>query len=99
MVQSKQSETRGSDRRKIRTLKTSDYRGCPIYIRNLGDVFEYLAVVKNEIYSANIVVIRRPLQRLLGRDYTARQLADTTSYVLKMAETTIDLVLEKQGKH
>lgn len=78
---------------KIRTLKTSSHRGCPIYIRNLGNVFEYLAIVRNEVYSANIVVIKKPLQRIFGKDYTPKQLADSTSYVLKMAETTIDLLL------
>lgn len=79
----------------VRTLKTSEYRGCPIYVRNFGNRFEYLAIIKNELYSANVAAIRSPLQRLLGRDYTPRQLANTSSYVLKMAETTIDLVLDK----
>lgn len=83
---------------KIRTLKTSSHRSCPIYIRNLGNVFEYLAIVKGEIYSANIVVIKKPLQRILGKDYTPKQLADASSYVLKMAETTIDLILEDGKK-
>jgi hypothetical protein len=83
---------------KIRTLKKSEYRGCPIYIRNLGNIFEYLAIVRNEVYSANIIVIRRPLQRIFGKDYTPKQLADAVSYTLKMSEATIDLILGDSKK-
>lgn len=77
----------------IRTLKTSQHKNCPVYVRNFGQTFEYLAIVKGQIYTANLEVIKTPLQRLLGRDYTPKQLADAVSYTLKMAETTIDLVL------
>lgn len=77
----------------IRTLKTSEYQNCPIYVRQFGNTFEYIAIIKHQVYTANIEVIRTIWQRLLGKDYTPKQLADATSYVLKMAETTVDMVL------
>lgn len=78
----------------IRTLATSKYQECPIYIRKFGSIFEYLFIFRDEIYQAHIVVTKTPLQWLLGRDYTKEQLEKTTAYVLKMAETTIDTVIE-----
>lgn len=79
----------------IRVLSVSEYRGCKVYIRNFGETFEYLAIVQDELYSAHIVVLKTPLQKMLRRDFTAKQLQDTNAYILKMAQTTIDLVLGK----
>lgn len=78
----------------FRTLATSEYRGCPIYIRNVGEAFEYLVIIRGALYSANVVILKTPAQTLLRRDYTPKQLADASSYVLKMAQATVDLVLE-----
>ena len=82
----------------IRTLATSKYRECPIYIRNFGNIFEYLFVFDGQVYQGHIVVTKSPLQWLLGQDYTKDQLKKTTAYILKMAETTIDTVVELQSK-
>lgn len=83
---------------KIRTLKVSEYRDCKIYVRNFGQTFEYLAIINNEIYSSNVVATKNPLQKLLGQDYTPKQLANCVSYILKIAETTIDIVLDGSKK-
>lgn len=79
----------------FRTLKTAEYRGCRIVVRNIGEIFEYLVVINGALYSANIVILKTPIQRLLRRDYTPKQLADTVAYIIKMAQTTVDLVLKK----
>ncbi len=80
----------------IRTLKVAEYRGCTVYIRNFKNTFEYLALIGGELYTAHIVVTRRPLQALLGRDYTQEQLSDATKHLWMTAEATIDYVLDEK---
>lgn len=82
----------------IRTLKSSSYEGCPVHIRNIGNIFEYLTIIDGQIYTAHVVITKMPLQTLLNRDYTPKQLADACSYVFKMAETTIETVREIKKK-
>lgn len=80
----------------VNVLATSEHRGCKIYVRNFAETFEYLTIVQGELYSANVVILKTPMQKLLRRDYTPKQLGDAVSYVLKMAQTTIDLVLDRK---
>lgn len=82
----------------IRNLKSAEYLGCPIHIRNIGNIFEYLTIIDGQIYTAFVVITKKPLQALLGQDYTPKQLADVTSYVFKMAETTIETVKGMKNK-
>jgi len=73
--------------------KPIDYQGCPIYVRNTGENWEYLTVIGGEIYTASIVATKTAMQRLLGRAYTSKQVSDITQYMIAMAQTTIDSVL------
>jgi hypothetical protein len=81
----------------IRTLKAVEYKGCKVYVRNFNNTFEYLAIIKGELYTAHMVITKRPLQSLLGRDYTEKQLTDATKYLLNTAEATVDFILEEKG--
>lgn len=84
---------------KIRTFTPSIYQGCHFYIRNLGDNFEYLASVKGEIYGASIRITPRlwlKLATLLGlrkSPYTQRDDSAAVAYLSKMAEATIETIL------
>ena len=78
----------------IRTLKATEYKGCNVYVRNFGNTFEYLAIIKGQLYTAHMVITKSPLQSLLGRDYTEKQLTDTVKYLLNVAQATVDTVLE-----
>ena len=83
----------------IRTLKSVVYKGSHLYFRNFGETFEYLAVIHGEVYTAHLRVRKTFFQRLLGRDYTEKQLAGIVNYLAKIAETTVDTVLtNKKGK-
>lgn len=82
----------------INTLKAVEYKGCKVYIRNFNNTFEYLAVINGELYTAHMVVTKSPLQALLGRDYTEKQLTDVVKYLINTAEATIDFVLEQKSK-
>ncbi len=68
-----------------------------MYIRNFNKVFEYLIIFKGELYTTHIVVTKRLIQGLLGKPFTKKQIEDTTKYLVKMAETTIDILLD-EGK-
>lgn len=73
--------------------KPVDYQNCPIYVRNSGESWEYLTVIRGEIYTASIVARKTAMQRIMGKPYTAKQVSDITQYMLAMAQTTIDSVL------
>lgn len=80
----------------IKTLKATEYKGCKIYIRNFNTTFEYLVIVKDQLYTSHMVITKRPMQWLLGRDYTEKQLSDIVKHLMQIAEATVDYVLEKK---
>lgn len=84
--------------KEIRTLKAVEYKGCKVYIRNFENVFEYLAIVNGELYTAHMVITKRPLQSLLGKDYTEKQMTDAVKYLMNTAEATVDYVLEGKAQ-
>ena len=81
---------------KIRTLQHGIYKNCKVYYRNFGNSFEYLAVIDGEIYTAHVAIIKEWWQMLLRRDYTKEQLVNATNYLARIAETTIDTVLDSK---
>ncbi len=87
---------------KIHTYKVDNYHNCPIYYRNFGHCFEYLAVINNEIYTAHISVIPTVINRLLywfkieKSEYSRQQQEKIIAQLRKMAETTIDFILNEK---
>lgn len=89
----------------IQTFKTENYRDCPIYFRNFHDHFEYLTIIKNELYTAHIRVRPHWLTKLFYRldittgvdkvPYSQQQLKNILKQVEAMAQATIDYVLDK----
>ena len=75
---------------KFRIIKTVKYKGCNVYLRNIGNTFEYLAVMRGQVYAAHVVIKKRWFQR----EYTKLQFEKATNIIEKMAEATIDVVLE-----
>lgn len=70
------------------------YEDCPIYVRNIGESWEYLTVIRNEIYTASIVARKSAIQRMLSMPYSPKEISDITQYMIAMAQATIDTVLE-----
>lgn len=66
-------------------------------MRNFGTTFEYLAVINGELYTTHIKVTKTPLQWLLGRPWTKKQLEDVVKFLLPVAQTTVDTVLEREA--
>ena len=90
---------------KVQTFQAEKYRDCPIYFRNFKDHFEYLTVINSEIYTAHISVRPHWITNLFYRldittgvdkvPYSRQQLKNILFTLRKMAETTIDLALDK----
>lgn len=89
---------------KIRTFQLDNYLGCPIYYRNFGDHFEYLTIIKNQLYTAHITIYPRWIKKMrfkLGIDngmYSKTELDGIIAQLRKLAETTIDFILKKKNK-
>ena len=91
---------------KITTFKTEKYRDCPIYVRNFHHHFEYLTIINGELYTAHVCVRPHWLTNLFYRldittgidkvPYSQSQLKNILSTVNKMAQTTIDFILDKK---
>lgn len=84
----------------ITALRVTEHRGCKVYVRHIEgtQIFEYLAIIKGLLYTAHSVITKRPLQALLGRPYTEKQLGEIVALQVKLAETTIDIVLGDEGE-
>lgn len=80
----------------IRTLRATKYRKQNIYYRQIGELFEYLACIRGEVYTMHIRVRRTFSQRFLGRDYSEKELQDTVNFLAKYAESTVDHVLDQK---
>ncbi len=84
----------------IVTHKKTKHIGCPIYIRRINTTFEYLTVIRGEIYSQ--LVIFKPtltgrLMHAVGAwktPYIKKHLQSSIFYLIAMAEATIETILD-----
>lgn len=76
---------------KIEVVRKVDYKGCPIYIRKIGHLFEYIVVYKKQIYSHYYDI--KPER--FKKDYTSEQLENIMKLVYHGAYTTIDSLKSK----
>lgn len=76
----------------IRTFGPTRHLGCPIYVRNFGHTWEYLAVIRGELYSAHNEI------RTTGRrvSYTEAEDRGIVRLMRTMAETTVEHVRHRQ---
>jgi hypothetical protein len=87
---------------KIQTFKVDEYRNCPVYYRNFKDHFEYLTIIKGQLYTAHIRVKPHWITKtmyLLGaeqKQYSDPQLKRILKQLRIMAEATIDFKLGKK---
>ncbi len=71
---------------KIEVIRKIDYKGCPIYIRRIDKIFEYLVIYKGELFS-QYFDIKPSWPR---SDYTKKQLQGIIKLVLVASYSTID---------
>lgn len=85
----------------IQTFKKEVYRAHPIYFRRWGRHFEYLTVLKGEIYTTHISVKPTAVNLLLKAlkieksEFSEQQTGAIIKQLRHMAQATIDTVLEQ----
>lgn len=82
----------------IKTLKVAEHRGCKVYVRNFYTTFEYLTYVNGELYTAHMIITPTLWRSFSREKYTSQQLTDVTKYLLNVAQTTIDHILDQKKK-
>lgn len=90
-IKYKKSKTR------TKVLKIDHYRGCPVYIRQIGDsYFEWLIVYNNQIYTGYIEMFPAEGKKKL----TKKEIVKTANIVFAGAVTTVDslLFMEEEKK-
>ena len=76
----------------ITTLKVLPYKGCMVYLRRIGlEMFEYLLIFNNQIYSAYWVIKIDKGKK----DLTKNQFNSAGALVMAGACTTIDTLLDE----
>lgn len=88
---------------RIKSIRTEEYLGCPVYVRNFesvgaGEEFEYLTVIDNEIYAFPVTMRKSILKHFFRIPFTDDELKKLTEYILTVAHATIESVLEEKGK-
>lgn len=76
----------------VRDILSSKYDGCPFTIVNAGSAFIIVMSIDGNLHRGHIIATRNFVQRLLGQDYTKKQLDDIAKYCVGVAQTTIDTV-------
>ena len=65
--------------------------GCPVYIRRIGRLWEYLTVIKGLIYTNNVEI--KP--GMFRKDYTEEEILSARKFLLALAMANIEKAFEK----
>jgi hypothetical protein len=82
----------------VRDIITDEYEGAKFTVVNVGSVFIILMHIDGNLHRGHIVATRTFTQRLLGKDYTKKQLDDIAKYCVGVAQATIDTVRNSKKK-
>ena len=81
---------------RITVLRKTEYKGCKIYILQFGDAFQYLFILRNEIYQSH-AFYPRSWWRLIGywlgifaHQYNKEQMESGEEIILSAAIKSID---------
>ena len=84
----------------IQNFKPEEYKGCKIYYRNFLTHFEYLTIIKEELYVAHITVNPSRNRKILNALRIKKDLySDNAKKMIvrelrHMAKTTIETILK-----
>ena len=86
---------------RITVLRRTEYKGCPVYILQMGVIFQYLFIFKNELYQDHIYWNPRWYIRLLAffrlrTLYTKDEQAEGESIILNGAISSIDILADPE---
>lgn len=77
----------------IKEIKKFEFKKCQVYIRNFGDIFEYLIVHDNKIYNTHFVIKPNFWRRWRKDRYSEKQLKEIIQLVSHGAYTAIDMLI------
>ena len=80
--------------KKIKYLKNINYKGCMVYIRRINEIFEYLVVFNEQVFTSYIVMKPEKGKKKL----TKGQEAQSVGIIFAGAITTVDILLENPEK-
>ena len=87
---------------KIRNFKVKKYYDCPIYVRyffGVDDTWEYLTVIDNQIYTAQVIIKRKFWQRFFRLYYSRKEEEGAINYMTSMAMTTVEKIRKIKKTH
>lgn len=76
-------------------LKKMKYKGCPIYIRRLDKVFEFLLIYKNEVYTEYIVLVPELLKMFNEDPFSEEDVKNTAIILISKAQDLIKKLKKK----
>jgi len=76
-------------------LKKTKYKGCPIYIRRLDKVFEFLVIYKNELYSQYVLLVPGLFKMFYENPFSEKEVRNTTLILIGQAQDLINKLKEK----
>jgi hypothetical protein len=85
----------------IQSFKPEVYRDCKIYYRTFKENWEYLTIINNELFTAEIEVRPTLINRLLyffgieKSKYSYQQQINIIKYLRRFAQTTVDFIIKK----
>jgi len=78
---------------RITTLKALPYKGCMVYLRRINiEIFEYIAVIKNQVWSSYWII--KPSKG--KKDLTKDQIVQAAGLAMAGAVATIDMHFGKK---
>jgi len=87
-------------------FKPEIYNGCKIYFRQIGaDHFEYLVVIRGEIYTAHLTITPTAINRLLYLfkieqcEFSQQQYDKIIAILRRLARTTVETILKINQKN
>lgn len=77
---------------KVYVSKKTEYKDCPIIVRKIGDMFEYLLIYDNDIYSDFVIYKGVWWRRLFpdGHRFTSQEIENLAKILVSGACDTID---------
>ncbi len=85
---------------KITTFPPEQYRDCPMYYRMFLNHFEYLTVIKGQIYTghmtihASLVMRIKKFFHMVKSEYADNEMKAILRQLKLSAQTTIDFILD-----
>lgn len=84
---------------KVKVLKQQDYKKVPFFIRRIGNVFEYLVVYKDNLYTHYFDIKPQWYRKFLKEPFTKQEIENIIGLAIAGAHTTIKILIKERKKN